>query len=115
MTNLDPTVVGSLPTKPYRGEGLGQQAPKYDPVSAEGARRRGGRFNPPQSFPVLYLCTARAFTVAEFVRAGNRLGDRGPRACYLGSFSGMKMELDRIVDLTDPSTLEGLASPKATW
>jgi hypothetical protein len=35
MTNLDPTVVGSRPTKPYRGESLRRQGPKYDPLSGE--------------------------------------------------------------------------------
>lgn len=107
MTDLDPAVMSSVPTKPYRGDGFRQQAPKYDPLSGEGARRRGGRFNSPQSFPVLYLCTTRACTVAEFMRAGSRLaiGSEGllPRQLFR-----YDVGLDRTVDLTDASILEEL-------
>ena len=107
MTDLDPGVIASLPTKPYRGDGFRQQAPKYDPLSGEGARRRGGRFNPPQSFPVLYLCTTRVCTVAEFLRAGSRLAI-GPEGLLPRQLFRYEVGLDRIVDLTDASILEQL-------
>ncbi|HZA40872.1 MAG TPA: RES family NAD+ phosphorylase [Actinomycetota bacterium] len=112
MTDLDPALVAKLPTRPFRGDGFRQQAPKYDPLSGEGARRRGGRFNPPRSFPVLYLCTTRACTVAEFLRAGNRHAI-GPEGLLPRQLFRYEVGLDRIVDLTDASMLEqlGLAVP----
>jgi len=42
------------------------------PASGEGARLNGGRFNLPDSFPVLYLCTTRPWVVAEMRRLGER-------------------------------------------
>ena len=77
------------------------------PLSGEGARIRGGRFNPPNSFPVLYLCTTRPCTVAEL----NYLGDRLvidvegllPRVLYR-----YEVSLDRVLDLTSGETLEHL-------
>lgn len=99
MTDLDPALIARLPTTAYRGAGFRQQAPKYDPLSGEGARRRGGRFNPPQSFPVLYLCTTRACTVAEFLRAGNRLAI-GPEGLIPRQLFRYEVGLDRIVDLS---------------
>lgn len=112
MTDIDPAVVARVPTKPYRGEGFRHQTPKYDPLSGEGARRRGGRFNPPQSFPVLYLCTTRGCTVAEFLRAGGRLAI-GPEGLLPRQLYRYDVQLDRILDLTDTSILEqlGLSAP----
>ncbi|MGH2747796.1 MAG: RES family NAD+ phosphorylase [Actinomycetota bacterium] len=107
MTDLDPAVIASISTKPYRGDGFRQQAPKYDPLSGEGARRRGGRFNPPQSFPVLYLCTTRACTVAEFLRAGSRLAI-GPEGLLPRQVFKYDVGVDLVLDLTDDSTLEQL-------
>jgi RES domain-containing protein len=107
MTNLDPAVIPRLPTQSFLGECFRQQAPKYDPLSGEGARRQGGRFNPPRSFPVLYLCTTRACAVAELRRAGGRLaiGLEGllPRQLYR-----YEVNLVRVVDLTDEATLTAL-------
>lgn len=112
MTGLDPAVIATIPTKTYRGDGFRQQAPTYDPLSGEGARRRGGRFNPPQSFPVLYLCTTRACAVAEFVRAGNRLAI-GPEGLLPRKLFNYRVALDRVLDLTGASTLEQLGSAQA--
>lgn len=107
MTDLDPALIAGLPAKPYGGGGFRQQAPRYDPLSGEGARRRGGRFNPPQSFPVLYLCTTRACTVAKFLRAGNRLAI-GPEGLLPRQLFKYEVGLQRVLDLTDTSMLEEL-------
>ena len=107
MANIDPAVIPQLQTWDFSGECFRQQAPKYDPLSGEGARRQGGRFNPPHSFPVLYLCTTRACAVAELRRAGGRLaiGLEGllPRQLYR-----YEVNLGRILDLTDVPTLTAL-------
>ena len=77
------------------------------PLSGEGARIHGGRFNPPDSFPVLYLCTTRPCAVAELRYRGERLviGVEGllPRVLYRYDIS-----LDRVLDLTSDETLDHL-------
>jgi RES domain-containing protein len=78
-----------------------------DPLSGEGARINGGRFNPPDSFPVLYLCTTRLCAAAELAHRGERLviGVAGllPRVLYR-----YQVTLDRVLDLTSTETLEHL-------
>ena len=75
-----------------------------DPLSGEGARIRGGRFNPPDSYPVLYLCTTRPCAVAELHQLGQRqmIGVEGllPRVLYRYEIS-----LDEVLDLTSSATL----------
>jgi RES domain-containing protein len=44
------------------------------PRSATGARVHGGRWNPPESFPTLYLALDIATVVAEFHRLARRQG-----------------------------------------
>ncbi len=77
------------------------------PLSGEGARIHGGRFNPPDSFPVLYLCTSRSCAVAELRYRGQRLviGVQGllPRVLYR-----YEVSLDRVLDLTSGETLDHL-------
>lgn len=88
----------------YVGTGFRQQAPRYDPRSGAGARLNGGRFNPPDSFPVLYLCSTAACAVAELRRAAERhpIGVSGflPRTLYR-----YEIELTSVLDLTDSDTL----------
>jgi len=59
----------------------------------------GGRFNPPGSFPVLYLCKSRSCAVAEVQYLGERQGTgvEGllPRVLYRPEVS-----LDTVLDLT---------------
>lgn len=78
-----------------------------DPLSGEGARIHGGRFNPPDSFPVLYLCTTRACAIAEFERLGERqvIGMAGllPRSLYR-----YDLVLEMVLDLTSRSVLRTL-------
>jgi RES domain-containing protein len=81
------------------GQGWRHLAPHHDPLSGEGARMHGGRFNPPGSFPVLYLCKSRSCAVAELQRLGERqvIGVEGllPRVLYR-----YEVSLDRVLDLT---------------
>lgn len=78
-----------------------------EPLSGEGARIHGGRFNPPDSFPVLYLCTTRLCAAAELRHRGERLviGIEGllPRVLYRYEIS-----LDWVLDLTSGETLDHL-------
>lgn len=105
MAQIDAAAIAALPAASYEGEGYRQQVPEYDPFSGEGARRRGGRFNPPDSFPVLYLCSTRACAVAEFYRAGSRLaiGAEGLLPRHLFRY---RIRLDQVVDLTVRENIE---------
>ena len=91
----------------YQGDGFRQQAPRYDPMSGEGARMQGGRFNPPASFAVLYLCSTRACAVAEFLSTANR-HPIGPAAFLPRVLYRYEIALSSTLDLTDPAILAHL-------
>ena len=100
---LDRTGIATAPRIAHAGVAYRNQSPPYDPRSGEGARLNGGRFNPPGSFPTLYLCETRPCVVAELTRKGARqvVGVEGllPRMLYRYEF-----DLHRALDLTDPDT-----------
>ncbi len=108
MARIDRARVGSAAHVPIETRAYRQQAQGYDPLSGEGAQKRGGRFNPPESFPTLYLCSTRACAVAELRHQGERLpiGVAGllPRILYR-----YQVSLDAVLDLTDQATLRHLA------
>ena len=98
--------VATAPRITYLGEAFRHMAARWEgPLSGEGARIHGGRFNPPDSFPVLYLCTTRLCAAAELRHRGERLviGVEGllPRVLYR-----YEIALDRVLDLTSGETLE---------
>ncbi|MHB1910516.1 MAG: RES family NAD+ phosphorylase [Acidimicrobiales bacterium] len=104
MANLG--ALATVPRHLYEGQAFRQQGPAYDALSGEGARQFGGRYNPPSSFPVLYLCTTRACAVAELRRQGERqaIGLAGllPRVLY-------RYELSlSVVDLTSAAVAAAL-------
>lgn len=96
---LDPARLAAAPLWPFAGEGWRHLSPRYEPLSGEGARLNGGRFNPPGSFPVIYLCRTRPCVVAELRHLGDRqaIGLEGllPRVVYR-----YEIELTRVLDLT---------------
>lgn len=98
--DVDPTRVAAATLSPFSGDGWRHLSPRHDPSSGEGARLHGGRFNPPGSFPVLYICRTRPCVVAELQRFGERqaIGVEGllPRHLYR-----YEIHLDRVLDLTD--------------
>jgi RES domain-containing protein len=99
--------VSTAQRRAYSGSAFRQQSPRHDPLSGEGARIQGGRFNPPESFAVLYLCTTRACTVAEYRRFASRhpIGPEGflPRVLY-----EYAVEFASVLDLTDAPTVAKL-------
>lgn len=100
--------VATAPHIAYVGNAYRHIAARWDePLSGEGARMHGGRFNPPDSFPVLYLCTTRPCSVAELRLLGRRqsVGVQGllPRVLYR-----YETALDRVLDLTSEATLRHL-------
>jgi RES domain-containing protein len=102
---VNPERVATAPHIAYVGEAFRHMAARWDdPLSGEGARIQGGRFNPPDSFPVLYLCVTRLCAVAELRVRGQRqvIGVEGllPRVLYRYGVS-----IDRVIDLTSSETL----------
>lgn len=87
--------------------GYRNQAQGFDPLSGEGARRLGGRFNPPRSFPVLYLCSTQACVVSELSRQAQRqnidIEQLLPRELWT-----VRADLQRVLDLTRPKVLNAL-------
>jgi RES domain-containing protein len=100
---LDRTRIATAPRVAQTATAFRNQSPRYDPRSGEGARINGGRFNPPGSFPTLYLCETRPCVVAELTRQGTRhvVGVEGllPRVLHR-----YELHLHRMLDLTDRDT-----------
>ncbi|MGH9135789.1 MAG: RES family NAD+ phosphorylase [Acidimicrobiales bacterium] len=107
MPALDPRAIDRSPGIALSATAYRNQAAGWDPRSGDGARRRGGRFNPPHSFPVLYLCLTRPCVIAELTRQAQRQGltvdDLLPRELWR-----LTADLTKVLDLTDPSTLSAL-------
>jgi RES domain-containing protein len=107
MTSFDPRVIGHLSGTAVSGVAYRNQAKGFDPRSGDGARRFGGRFNPPHSFPVLYLCLTRPCVVAELTRQADRQG-LSVEALLPRELYEMRADLDKVLDLTDTETLDAL-------
>lgn len=108
MTERDEDVLARLPAHSFRDTGYRHQRPGFDPVSGAGARRRGGRYNPPHSFAVLYLALSPELAADELRKAAQRLAvsvsDSLPQELY-----AVNLELDRVIDLRTPEALEALS------
>jgi RES domain-containing protein len=99
--------VDRLPRSPVAANVIRHIAPGYLPLSGDGARIHGGRWNPPDSFAVLYTTFDRPTMIAELERAARRQGllaaDFLPRDEVAYS-----VELQRVLDLEDPSHLHAV-------
>ncbi|MBA3876935.1 MAG: hypothetical protein C0498_08365 [Anaerolinea sp.] len=75
-------------------------APTYPPLSGDGARRKGGRWDPPDSFPVAYTALDVATVDRELDRTARRAGMTsammGPRR-----LATIRVRLSRVLDLTN--------------
>jgi RES domain-containing protein len=87
----------------FDGEAVRHIAPGYLPLSGEGARIHGGRWNPPGSFPTLYTALTRETMLDELERAARRQGlrvaDLLPRVEVRYAVT-----LQRVLDLRDAET-----------
>ena len=116
MPLLDPRALGQLSGSSLSLVAYRNQAKGFDPRSGDGARRLGGRFNPPHSFPVLYLCLTRPCVVAELARQADRQGLR-VEALLPRELFEISADLDKVLDLTDTDTLDalGITPPDLVW
>ena len=65
---------------------------------------QGGRFNPPNSFAVLYLCSTAGCAAAEFMRLATD-HPIGPAGFLPRSLFRYNVEFSNVLDLPDPATL----------
>ncbi|MGH9188997.1 MAG: RES family NAD+ phosphorylase [Acidimicrobiales bacterium] len=112
MSSFDPRALGQLTGTAVSAVAYRNQAKGFDPRSGDGARRLGGRFNPPHSFPVLYLCLTRPCVVAELTRQAERQG-LNVEALLRRELFEIMADLGKVLDLTDAETLDaiGIAPP----
>ena len=85
------------PSAAFEGEVWRHCNPNYDPLSGEGARRHGGRFNP-RGIPTLYLCTTTECAQAEYSKQGTH---KSLPASYLYRISA---NLHPVLDLAREET-----------
>jgi RES domain-containing protein len=107
MSSFDPRTLAQLTGSALSAVAYRNQARGFDPRSGDGARRFGGRFNRPHSFPVLYVCLTRPCVAAELTRQAERqsirVEDLLPRELY-----EISTDLGRVLDLTDAEVLNAL-------
>jgi len=107
VPSFDPRALGQLTGTAVSTVAYRNQAKGFDPRSGDGARRLGGRFNPPHSFPVLYLCLTRPCVVAELTRQAERQR-LDVEALLPRELFEIRADLDKVLDLTDTETLDAL-------
>jgi RES domain-containing protein len=99
--------VDRLDRLPFQGPAYRHIEQTRDPLSGAGARTAGGRWNPPESFSVLYLGLATAVVTAEFQRMANRqrreMTDFLPRRLYT-----YDVRLAAVLEVTDAAMREEL-------
>lgn len=104
MASFDPTRLNGVGLTDLASVGYRHQAPGFDARRGEGARRFGGRYNPPRSFPVIHLCLTKPCVVAELMRLAERqsvqVEDFLPRELW-----SIGTNLERVLDLTEVSVL----------
>jgi RES domain-containing protein len=92
---------------PFAGKAFRHIAHDHHPLSGVGAQIHGGRWNPPDSFPTLYLALQRETTIREFYRLAKRQGrdpeDFLPRRMYRYDIS-----FTALLDLRDHATRAAL-------
>jgi RES domain-containing protein len=96
--------VDSLAPVAYEGAAHRHIEPSRNPLSGAGARINGGRWNPRDSFSVLYLGLTRATVDAEFERMARRMG-RSTEDFLPRRFVAYTLRLASVLDLRPDSAL----------
>lgn len=95
--------LGELEAVSLHGPAWRHVRPEYPPLSGEGARLVGGRWNPPESYPTLYLGLNTDVVTAEFNRHLARQGLR-PRDALSRILYRYEVGLCHLLDLREPAT-----------
>ena len=77
--------------------------PSHEPLSGDGARRHGGRWNPRESFPTVYAGLSISTVEAEFQRLASRAG-LSASSFLPRDLATIRVVLHEILDLRDPTT-----------
>lgn len=95
-------LIAAQPLSTYTAAAYRHMAPKYAdrPLSGEGARQLGGRWNPP-GIATLYVGTDRATAIAELGRLARR-GGRAPEDFLPRVMVQYDLSLSAVLDLRDP-------------
>lgn len=106
----DPQLVAKLDEvspADFSGEVCRHTGPGIHPLSTTGAQTQGGRWNPANSFPALYLALSEDTAAAEFYRraAGE---NRSPDDLLPRRLHTYTVRLSAILNLTDKDVLDGL-------
>ena len=110
MGEFAPDLVREVDARPrvtFEGVAFRHLGPGHSPSSGEGARIRGGRWNPAESFPTLYLALSIDTVVAEFYRLAERQG-MPPENLLPRRIQTYGVELQAVLDLRDPTARQGL-------
>ena len=93
-------VVDARPRATFEGIVFRHLGPGHSSSSGEGARIRGGRWNPAESFPTLYLALSMDTVVAEFYRLAARQG-MPPENLLPRRVQTYGVELQAVLDLRE--------------
>jgi RES domain-containing protein len=99
--------IDALPETSFQGSAFRHIAAGRHPLSGAGARLHGGRWNPPDSFSVLYLALEQETTVREFYRLAVRQR-RAPEDFLPRRMYHYEVTLGALLDLRTPEAREHL-------
>lgn len=105
-------LLDGLPRTTFDGQAFRHTGLDYHPLATEGSRIRGGRWNPPDSFSVLYLALGPQTTAAELRRLAHR--QAMPVASLLPrTLHTLRVSLGIVLDLRPQHVLDSLGIAEA--
>jgi len=96
--------VDSLGSVSYSGRVYRHISPRWTCTSGAGARQAGGRWNPPDSFPVIYTALSERTIVAEFYRFAER-SNFPPAILLPRRLCVLQVDLRAVLDLRSADDL----------